>query len=417
MAKISRFFTDRAWRESMVAAYASIGLLAFLTSFFWAPSRDFMHVVYVVAFFAPVLLVLLLRNPDFRQYGGWFTALGLLYAGYATVSTCWSPAPRLDTFAQHWLFLAVWLAGTAWLASRRRISTQQIARILVLTGAAASIVYQALFHWHSYPLGYATEWETRLGLFNWGVPRNPNTIAFFFGTTTIFAYLRWLDASGWRQNGFAAVLLALNVAPVFAAQSRGVLLCLAFVLPLAFWLHRRPRRKWRSHFLVLGTVVGSVFVFGFHDDIAALASTRLAERSARAEIWDHVAKESLAKHPWLGTGLVKHSRIAVPEISDRLPSVHHAHSAYLDALYRTGVIGLLLMLAHMMFVFCHWSRSPELLPLFLWLLLGGLVSIVANPGFFWYLDALWWAYWIPAGLIGALVSAAGRPADTDGSAP
>lgn len=184
-----------------------------------------------------------------------------------------------------------------------------------------------------------------------------------------------------------------------------VLLCLAFVLPLAFWLYRHPLRKWRAHFLVLGTVAVSVLLISLHIDIAVFASKRLAEPSSRAEIWNHVANESMAKHPWFGTGLVKHSRINVPEISDRLPTVIHAHNSYLDALYRTGIVGLLFMLAHMIFVFCHWSRSPELLPLFLWLLLGCLFSIVANPGFFWYLDAVWWSYWIPAGLISALVSA------------
>ena len=100
-----KFFTDHTWREDKVAAYASVGLLVFLTSFLWAPTRDFMHVVYGLTFFAPILLVLLLRKPEFNQYGGWFTGLALLYAGYASISTLWSDAPRLEFFAQHFLFL------------------------------------------------------------------------------------------------------------------------------------------------------------------------------------------------------------------------------------------------------------------------------------------------------------------------
>jgi hypothetical protein len=83
---------------------------------FWAPTRDFMHVVYGLSFFATVLLVLLLLKPTFNQYGAWFTWVTLLYTGYAALSTMWSEAPRLEFFAQHFLFLAVWLIGTACLA-------------------------------------------------------------------------------------------------------------------------------------------------------------------------------------------------------------------------------------------------------------------------------------------------------------
>jgi hypothetical protein len=115
---IFRFSTDRVWREGKVAAYASVGILVFLTSFFWTPTRDFMHVVYGLSFFGPVLLVVLLRKPGFDQYGGWFTGLALIYAGYASISTLWSGAPRLEFFVQHFLFLAVWLIGTACLAAR-----------------------------------------------------------------------------------------------------------------------------------------------------------------------------------------------------------------------------------------------------------------------------------------------------------
>ncbi len=53
---ISRFFRDHTWREERVAAYVSVGISVFLTSFFWAPTCDFMHVVYVWSFLAPACL-------------------------------------------------------------------------------------------------------------------------------------------------------------------------------------------------------------------------------------------------------------------------------------------------------------------------------------------------------------------------
>lgn len=405
---IQRFFADRAWRENKAAVWAAVGVSVFLTSFFWAPTRDFMHGVYAVAFFVPVLLVLLLRAPHFREYGGWFTALGLLYAGFAALSTLWSSEPRPGFFLLHFVFLAVWLCGTAWLAGRGQLDLSRICRVLVCTGAVASVIYQVLFHLHSYPLGYATELGLRLGSFHWGVARNPNTIGLIFGAMTLLAYTGWLDARGPRQGAIRFGLLLLNIMPILASQSRGPLLALAFTLALAFGLHRGPSRKWLIHgVLALAVVGGFAVATQGGEGIWQRVSVRFQQPSYRPQIWQYLIAETAEQHPILGRGLVKTTRIHVPGLEKRLPFTHHAHNAYIDALYWTGIIGLVLMLAHLGYTMWHWSNSPLLLPVFLWLLFGCLTALVDRPGFFEHLNAHWFAYWIPAGLIAAAVSAGG----------
>lgn len=402
---ILKFFTDHTWRENKVAAYASVGLLVFLTSFFWAPTRDFMHVVYGLAFFAPVLLVLLLRKPDFNQYGGWFTGLALLYAGYASISTLWSEAPRLEFFAQHFLFLAVWLAGTAWLASRGQWNIDRLYQVLIVTGAVGSVAFQLIFHVQGYFAGYDPSLGTRLGFTSFGVTKNPNTIGFVFGATTLVAYVWWLQSKGWRQAVGRLLLLLLNGSSVLATQSRGPILALAFTLALGFALYRGPSRKWKTHLFAVVLLFGG-FAVAIHQqlipnrwDSASLAS------SLRPQIWGHMIGKSVNEHLWLGEGLVKTTRIHVPGQEAVLPFTHHAHNAYIDAFYWTGLIGLLLMTAHLVYVLRHWSNTPRMLPLFLWFLFGCLTALVDRPGFFEYLTPHWFVYWIPAGLIGALAMA------------
>lgn len=406
MTPIRRLFTDRAWREEKVAAYASVGILVFLTSFFWAPTRDFMHVVYGLAFFAPVLLVLLLRKPNFNQYGGWFTGLALLYAGYASVSTLWSEAPRFDFFAQHFVFLSVWLAGVAWLASRGQLNIERLCRVLIVTGAVASLVFQLIFHVQGYPVGYATDVGTRLGLVGFGVTRNSNTIGFVFGATTLLAYVGWLESKGWRQAASRFGLLLLNTSAVLATQSRGPILALAFTLALGFALYRGPSRKWKTHLVATLLLFGG-FAGAIHQqlipnrwDSASLAS------SQRPEIWTYLVERSVESgHILLGAGLPKTTRIYVPGAEDIMPNLPHAHNAFIDAFYWTGLTGLLLMCAHMVYVLRYWSCSPRMLPLFLWFLFGCLTALVDRPGFFEHLTPQWFVYWIPAGLIGALITA------------
>jgi hypothetical protein len=386
-----------------VATYASVGILVFLTSFFWAPTRDFMHVVYGLAFFAPILLVLVLRKPNFSQYGGWFTGFALLYAGYASISTLWSDAPRLEFFVQHFLFLAVWLAGTAWLASRNQLNIERVYRVLILFGALCSIVFQFMFHARGYFVGYDPSLGTRLGFTSFGVTRNPNTIGFIFGAMTLVAYVWWLQSKGRREGVVRFLLLLINGSAVLATQSRGPILALAFALGLGFALYRGPSRKWKTHILAVLFLFGGFIVAIQQQLIPNRWNSASMASSMRPEIWQHMIIKTVDEHLWFGEGLVKTTRIHVPGEETRLPFTHHAHNAFVDAFYWTGLVGLLLMCAHMIYVLRHWSNSPKMLPLFLWFLFGCLTALVDRPGFFEHMNPHWFVYWIPAGLIAALV--------------
>jgi hypothetical protein len=400
---VRKFFTERAWREEKVAAYVSVGLLIFLTSFLWAPTRDFMHVVYGLTFFAPVLVVLLLRKPDFRRYGGWFTGLALIYAGYTSISTLWSDAPRIEFFAQHFIFLAVWLAGTAWLASRKQLDIEKVYHALTVFGALCSFVFLIVFHARGYLLGYDPVLGTRLGFTSFGVTKNPNTIGLVFGAITLLAYVWWLQSKGWREGVGRFFLLLLNGSAVLATQSRGPILALAFTLGLGFALYRGPSRKWKTHILAVLFLLGGFTVAIQQQLIPNRWDSASMASSLRPEIWQHLLSRTAEENLWFGQGLVKTTRIYVPGVEERLPFTHHAHNAYIDALYWTGVIGFVLMCAHMVYVFRNWSNSPPMLAVFLWFFFGCLTALVDRPGFFEHLNPHWFGYWIPAGLIGALV--------------
>jgi O-antigen ligase len=400
------FLTDRAWREEKVAGYASIGILFFLTSFFWGYTRDFMQGVYALSFFIPLLLVLLLRPFDQREYGGWFSGLGLLYAGYAAASTLWSPTPKPFFFGLHLLYLAVWLGGTAWLAGRGRLDVRQICRVLVMVGAVAAAVCLVVYPL-TLPLG------ARLELRGWGVARNPNTLALFFGAVSLLAYIRWLEARGWRDGSIAFGLFLLNTLPVLLSQSRGPILALAFALALGFALYRGASRKLAAN--LLGTVVlaTGLFVASQQDELVHRLQDRWQEPGDRPLIWHTLIERGVRDHLLFGEGLERTSRISMPGLQAPSadvpegfgPAVHHAHSSYIDAFFRTGLVGLILMGLHLLYILWHWARVPQLLPIYLWFVFGCTTSLFDNPGFFWYLDSLWFVYWLPAGLIGAVVMA------------
>lgn len=393
MTALGRLLNDQFWRESKISSYASVGILVFLTSFFWGPSRDFMQVVYGLSFFAPVLVVLLLRRPNFREYGGWFTGLALIYGAYATLSSLWSPTPRPFFFGYHLLFLSVWLAGVCWLFRTGKIDITRVYTAIVLAGAVCGLVLLVVFYWEK-PL------SIRLGTLGYGVAKNSNTLGYLYGATTLVAYVLWLRSSGRRQSWTALALILANLLPFLATQSRSAFVGFVIAGVIAFFSVTKSAAKLATHVLLLFVLVGVVLLEW--DFVSKTVSARFNERFYRDAVWPHALQASYRDHIFFGTGLVKTSRISVP--GSDLPPFNHCHSAYIDALYRTGIVGLVLMLSHLIFVLSHWSRDPRLLPLFLWLLLTCTMSFFDHPGFFWYLEPLWFAYWVPAGLIGALVT-------------
>lgn len=392
---IDRFFRDRPWRENNVAAYASIGVLVFITCFFWGATRDFMQVVYGLSFFAPVLFVLALRKPDFREYGGWFTGLALIYGTYAAASTLWSPAPRLLFFGYHLLFLAVWLCGAAWLASRNQLNIERIYRAMVVVGAIASVVNLAVFY-YSHPL------TARLFPTHWGVLRHPNGLGFIFSVTFAMAYLLWLRSRGFKQGLLWLGLMCLNLLPVLASQSRGAWLAFAITMTVAFILGPKSPTKLAAHAL-LAVLIG-LLIYSQWDFVGKILNSRINAPTYREQLWPYMIDTTVKEQLLFGEGLVKTSRISPPGSTLGRP-FEHGHNAYIDAFYRTGLVGLVLMLLHLGYVLRHWTRDPRLLPLFLWILFACIFSLFDNPGFFWYLEFMWLVYWIPAGLIGALVMA------------
>lgn len=395
MTPVRKFFADGTWREEKVAAYASVGLLVFLTSFFWAPTRDFMHVVYGLAFFAPVLLVLILRKPNFDQYGGWFTTLALLYAGYASISTLWSDAPRLEFFAQHFLFLAVWLTGTAWLAHRKCLNFEKICDVLVVISAVAAAFYLGIFY-SLFPL------STRIDLEVYGVVRNPNTLGAVFGAMALVGYCRLFESNSHPQFAIRLLLILPSLLVLAASQSRGAVISFLVVALFGTLLNPRRARLKKLAWWILGLLAFCGLILSLQaDNLFELLRVRLAEPSFRLDIWSHLIRATCEQHLFLGTGMVKTSVLTIPGVSDQGYFIPHAHNAFVDAFYRTGIIGLVLMVAYISLLTFSALRCSSTLPFLLWFLLGCVSSIFDNAAFFRYLEASWFITWIPAGLITA----------------
>lgn len=376
--------------ERKILSWAYVGLLVFVSAFLWAPSRDGLQGVYYLAFFLPMLMLLLLaRKPRMAEYGGWMTLSALLYAGFAALSALWSNQPKdVGFFIFQWCVLAVWLCGSSLLWIKREFDLEKYLRWMVIVGvlvivATVANYYHGFFIRKTYP---------DMRLLGWNVFRNANEIGAMSGIIAIIAFTLGLQAiQSSRRYGFYA-LAALAGIGLIASFSRGAMVAFALMAIAALLAVRPPLKVWLPPvalglLLLLGLVVSGV-VSGYLG--------REAGGSGRSILWWTLLDRS-REQVFTGIGMSKITTIFIPDVE----VYNHAHNAWLDTFYRTGLIGLILILLHLQSLLTHLHRRSPLLPLYLWLGFGCVCSLFDSRCFFGEIGAKWFFYWIPAGLITA----------------
>ncbi|MGV8837062.1 O-antigen ligase family protein [Cellvibrio sp.] len=372
----------RDWREQKILSWAYGGLWVFVTAFLWSPSRDGVEAVYALAFFIPMLLLLPWRKPELYQYGGWFSGSALAYAGWSCITSVWGGDAGF--FILQWLILAAWLLGAAWVLQKKSLDWDKFLYWFLLIGAATATICIAVFYW-DHPLAARLEGIT--------LARAPTLVGQVYGVVVLVGILL-----SWRTSCFRCALgLSLATIPALAAvglsQSRGPLLSLALVLVVGLvWL--RPGRKILLTQLCAALLaLGTAFYF-FPLDQALLGRGA----SFRDQIWWDVIAQMRAQPSLflLGVGMDSST-----DIVTSIESYHHAHNAWLDILYRTGVVGLGLALIHLVLLLWSARQHRNLAPLALWLVYGCGCLFVDSRSLFWEIDTKWLLYWVPAALLAA----------------
>jgi hypothetical protein len=367
--------------QQRILTWAYVGLWIFVSAFLWAPSRDGLEGVYALMFFIPLLLVLPWRKPDMQMYGGGFTGIALLYTSWSLLTGLWGN--DLGYLLLQWLVLATWLAGSAWVLQKKSVDWDRFLRCMLWVGAVTALVNIAVFYW-------SNPWSSRLEGVT--VARAPTLVGQVYGLVVLIGILL-----SWRTNSFQyAIGFSAACIPALAAlglsQSRGPLLSLAGVLLIGiFWL--RPGWKILLTQIATGLLSVGVLIWLMLDDL-------LFERgvSLRDQIWFEVLQQMLSDPTLFLWG------IGMSESTDIITSVgeyHHAHNAWLDIFYRTGIVGLGLALVHFCLLLWTARGYRNVAPLTLWLIYGCGCLLVDSRSLFWEIDVKWLLYWIPAGLLAA----------------
>lgn len=376
--------------KSFVFKWANVGLFIYLSSFFWAPSRDGLQIVYLFAFFLPMLYVLATRKPRFLEYGGWITYSALLYTGFSVLSTLWGEPQDFDYFFFQWVVLAVWLCGCCLLLNQFSFNLYRVLFGLVILGSLICLI--SISYYYYFVFGVTSN-DTRL--WGWNIFRNPNEIGAMCGVVILVAYIFALQSTTVMRSWIFYLIALIPLAGLILSFSRGALLSLLITAFLALIIIRPPLKIWAPPVLI------SLLAFALLITMSDLSNYYLKERidglGGRSDIWK-VVFASIQENFFIGIGMSKNSGILVPDID----VFNHAHSAWLDTIYRTGAVGLFLFLLHLKIVIEQFDSRSQLMPLYLWLCYGCVYNIFDGRTFFWDMGAKWFLCWIPIALIAAL---------------
>lgn len=382
-----QFLTAEA-REQKMLSWTSVGLLIFLSAFLWAPSRDGLQGVYVLAFFLPMLIVLLFRKPNFNEYGGWPTITALTYAGFSVLSTLWGEPKDFVFFMLQWCVLATWLCGSCLVFSKRDIDTEKYLRWCVLFGALIAATTILYYCYSVFFYGFPS-YDRRL--WGWNVFRNPNEIGAMCGIIVLLAITIAFQSSNLKRVWLFYGVALVPVIGLVMSFSRGALLACIVTVFAALIIIRPALKIWLPPILIIAFTI--VIILSMTNLDAYYLDGRIAGLSGRLPLWQAIFDKP-DKNIFIGIGIAKNSTIIISDTE-----FNHAHNAWLDIFYRTGLIGLFLVLLHLKTVMQKFSRDSRLLPLYLWLCYGCICNLFDGRSFFWDMGAKWFLYWIPVGLI------------------
>lgn len=372
--------------QTRALTWLSVGVVLFVTCFLWSPSRDGLDVVFILAIFLPMLAILLAKRISLLEFGGEINVMALSYAAFSALACLWGNPHDWVYFLVNWFVLAIWLIAASYVFVHRPLSLENIFRWMIGIALVVSISSIIIFYQNN-PLYYR--------LNGWSVARYAIVVSQVFGSVALIALVLAFQAQRFSTSFMYFICALLLMVPMALSQSRGPALAIVIMAILALFF-ARPKFLWLMAKVALVAVILLALIF--FTDLLSLVTARGVDWSERDTIWLDVFNLSLDS-PLIGIGTEKNDHLMLPS-----GPYHHPHNAWLDIFYRTGVIGLILALGHLWLLCKAFKPTKDLLPLYMWLGFGCICLFTDSRMMFWELNAKWFLYWIPAGLIAAIYS-------------
>lgn len=326
--------------ERGVAVIMSVGLFILISGKVWIESSSARTSQVYIWLLLPALLLMLCSLVKVRRLTmTWVHLSWLAYIAWVALSTLWADLDSSEVLklAKRGLFIALFLYAVDWLMInfnsylRRSI---YLGVIIVGLGALAILLYQIV--WLSPDIGYRTFRLDRLGLGDFVNYRYPLAAGLFHGAAATLAFSAALDRrNGAIKAGFWLVVFAILVVMVFFTYARGAWLGIALAACISIMMTNSKRGWWCFGLGAISVLVLSII---WREHLLSEIFNR--KLSGRSPIWDYYF-EVMSGHWLIGFGLGTPFEFTWADGKTISP---HAHSLFLQQIYDSGLVSLILFL-------------------------------------------------------------------------
>jgi O-antigen ligase len=363
-----------------------IGIICFLTGFFWQVKYSRLHTVYFILVVLPSLFLIPLFIKEQLHKNKLFL-LVFIFCFYSLISVLWRDdfqAYFLFTYLKKILLLLVFFYAihhvlSYYLAIEKTLFYLTLFCAVILAEYSISI--------------FKTNIAGRFLL--WGGLNDPISSAMVYGALFLLVMRSYLI----EKNNYLLILYLslaiLFLLEILLTKSRGPLLAVFLSIPFLFVIVKP--REYKRVFYPISLIIVALISFALFTDIFEIIFSRLTETSSRGIIWKDSINYSLEK-PWFGYGLGREFAFYVPYTYSY---VSHSHNFILSTWLYTGIPGVLMILAIIIYTLktCYKNRKEDF-AIFGVIIIFGIICLFVNGSYpISRANERWFVFWIPIAFI------------------
>ncbi len=377
--------TDRY--EKTVSFILFIGLLCFLSGFFWQSSFSRLHTLYFLLIVLPSLLLIPVFIKEQLHHNKLFMVI-VFFCLYSLLSLFWTADFQIDFIAKYLkrVLTLLILFYTVYHTLLKYPESEKIIFILLMFSGFSLALYSIAYH-------IQQDLPGRLEL--WGGLSDYISSASVYGVLFLLVSRAYLLEKN-KYLLFIYFLLALIfILEMMMTQSRGPQLALVLSTPLLFFFIKPIDFK-RVYYPLMALGLGALALFVF-SNLFDVIFARGFNLSYRDIIWQDSIKLSLEK-PFLGYGLGTTFEFYIPDY-DMI--VSHSHNILLATWLYTGVVGVALLLFIIVLALkqCVADKNQSYAFLAV-ILIFGLLCLLTNGSYpISRANERWFIFWIPLAFI------------------
>ena len=390
---LSHIFQEMKTYQKVASLILFIGMLCFLTGFFWQIKYSRLHTVYFILVVLPSLVLIPLFIKE-QLHKNKLLLLIALFCLYSLLSVFWvenfQPALFI-TYLKRIMVLMILFYAVYHICFYYPLSEKLIFVLLMLSG----FVLACFSFWSHFSNGSTG----RLVL--WG---GLNDV---ISSATVYGALFLLSAGAYLKEKNKALLFVylclsiIFILEILLTKSRGPQLALLLAAPLLF-LVIKPVDYKRIYYPLLLLLIVILFVAAMTNFFDTVFS-RGFNVSYRDVIWKNSVNLSLAK-PLFGYGLGTEFKFVIPANGTTLlnPSiVSHSHNFLLSTWLYSGIIGVVLILAIIYYALsvCFSGKKEDFSILGV-IMVFGIICLLSNGSYpISRANERWFVFWIPLAFI------------------